>query len=125
MQYVALLVGVLALVLGAGTQAGTLPNVIALGFGASLLASVAFVVLTASRDRIGQHFLSLGLQMVFLDRASAFTNDDWADLVGGANLTTVFWASPITATPGRRTVSRWRRSLRAQWLVGWRLRSSS
>ncbi len=79
--YFAALLGTAFLLLGAHTRNGTVPNVLLLGVGGSLVASAAFVWITSERDTLGNDMLLVGLQRVFLDRSQAFTNDDWTDLL--------------------------------------------
>ncbi|MGO9299853.1 MAG: hypothetical protein ACLQEG_05900, partial [Acidimicrobiales bacterium] len=83
--YLAFLLGVLGLVLGAQCRPGTVPNVTLLGLGASLGAAAIFLFLTAARQTITDRFIDQGIQKSFFDRFHEFSSADWTALIRGAN----------------------------------------
>jgi hypothetical protein len=79
--YITALIGVIVLLIGAYCRSGTIPNVILLAVGATILASDAFIYITTDRRDLASEVLQLGIQSAFLDRRQALTNDDWTNII--------------------------------------------
>lgn len=82
--YLCCLGGVLMLVVAAVLKPASVPALVLLGVGSSLIASATFVFITASREGPAEILIDQGIDRIFDNRQQAFDDGDWESLIGAA-----------------------------------------